>query len=93
MRRHDRLPSAGDVRDAFKRARDSYMREYCYSGDISGSTSTIVIKWVSSRYMTRRNEGELIIANIGDSSAYICCNVGFPVLPHGRGTASPFRLP
>lgn len=44
MRRHDRLPSAGDVRDAFKKARDTYVRQYCYSGDISGSTSTIVIK-------------------------------------------------
>ncbi|KAK8808284.1 protein phosphatase [Blastocystis sp. subtype 4] len=64
MRNHDRLPSAIDVKDAFQKARDTYIHDYCYSGDISGSTSTIVIK----------NEGELIIANIGDSSAYVCCD-------------------
>lgn len=44
MRRHDRLPSAVDVRDAFKLARDSFIQSYCNLGDISGSTSTIVIK-------------------------------------------------
>ena len=45
MRNHDRLPSAMDVKDAFQQARDTYIHDYCYSGDISGSTSTIVIKY------------------------------------------------
>lgn len=45
MRNHDRLPSAVDVKDAFQKARDTYIHDYCYSGDISGSTSTIVIKY------------------------------------------------
>ena len=45
MRNHDRLPSAIDVKDAFQKARDTYIHDYCYSGDISGSTSTIVIKY------------------------------------------------
>ena len=45
MRNHDRLPSAIDVKVAFQKARDTYIHDYCYSGDISGSTSTIVIKY------------------------------------------------
>lgn len=76
MRNHDRLPSAVDVKDAFQKARDTYIHDYCYSGDISGSTSTIVIKYGFFMYQRYRNEGELIVANIGDSSAYVCCDVG-----------------
>ena len=90
MRRHDRLPSAGDVRDAFKKARDSYVRQFCYSGDISGSTSTIVIKLHHTGCITRRNDGELIIANIGDSSAFICCNVPLLFSLHSRARENPF---
>lgn len=90
MRRHDRLPSAGDVRDAFKKARDTYVRQYCYSGDISGSTSTIVIKLHRGCQVTPRNDGELIIANIGDSSAFICCDVPAVLLLHSRARAIPF---
>ena len=90
MRRHDRLPSAGDVRDAFKKARDSYVRRYCYSGDISGSTSTIVIKSCRVCCVTPRNDGELIIANIGDSSAFICCDVSLVLFVDSRATVSRF---
>lgn len=75
MRRHDRLPSAVDVRDAFKLARDSFIQSYCNLGDISGSTSTIVIKSVFVLIMSFRNQGELIIANIGDTSGFVCCDV------------------
>lgn len=38
------MPTAIEVRDAFKTARDSFIQGYCNLGDISGSTSTIVIK-------------------------------------------------
>ena len=38
------MPTAIEVRDAFKTARDSFIQDYCNLGDISGSTSTIVIK-------------------------------------------------
>ena len=44
MRNHDRLPTPNDLRNAFRSARDSYLHDYCYSGDIRGSTSTILIK-------------------------------------------------
>ena len=76
MRRNDGMPTAIEVRDAFKTARDSFIQGYCNLGDISGSTSTIVIK--CARFfllLTLRNEGELIIANIGDSGGFICCDV------------------
>ena len=75
MRRHDRIPSAVEVRDAFQNARDSYIQDYCTLGDISGSTSTILIKLNLIYLLSDRNEGELIIANIGDSGGFICCDV------------------
>lgn len=64
------------MKDAFKQARDSYLQNYCYSGDISGSTSTIVIKYIFyCKIWWIRDEGELLIANIGDSSGFVCCDV------------------
>ena len=69
------MPTAIEVRDAFKTARDSFIQDYCNLGDISGSTSTIVIKWGRRMFLMSRDEGELIIANIGDSGGFICCDV------------------
>ncbi|KAK8807009.1 hypothetical protein WA158_003768 [Blastocystis sp. Blastoise] len=61
---HNRLPSPESVEEAYAKAREKWEHIYCKEGDVSGSTSTIVIKSSSA----------LLVANIGDSIGYLCCD-------------------